>query len=91
MLMGSESNLMFDADKRQPIEECTRLACNRQSGSDSEIHLHVAFVLLRRARGVQRNLRHCIARVHEAILDQVLFDFFTANIGQHFAVNLNTG
>jgi hypothetical protein len=56
-----------------------------------EIHLHVAFVLLRRARGVQRNLCHCIARLHEAILAQVLFDFFTANIGQHFAVNLNTG
>ena len=57
----------------------------------SEIHLHVAFVLLRRARGVQRNLRNCITRLHEAILDQVLLDFFTANIGQHFAANLNTG
>ena len=75
----------YATDRRPDVSRAS------QFGSDSEIHLHVAFVLLRRARGVQRNLRHRIGRLHEAILDQVLFDFLTANIGQHFAVNLNAG
>ena len=60
---------------------CCRLADWQLVLPKLEIHLHVAFVLLRRAGGVQRNLGHCIARLHNAVLDQVLLYFFAANIG----------
>src|SRR5438105_9073965 len=58
---------------------------------DLKTNLHVALVLFGCARGVERNVGHCIARLHHSVLEQILLDFFAADIGQHFVVNLDAG
>jgi hypothetical protein len=58
---------------------------------NSEIELHRALVLLRRARRVRRNVRRRVARLDNLIVDQVLLDFVAAHIREHVPVDFNTG
>src|SRR5213076_2678754 len=48
-------------------------------------------MLLVCARRVGRNIRCCLARLDEFIIDQVPFDFFAADVGEHLPIDLDTG
>ncbi len=70
------------------------LACardDRKARSALEVQLYLALVDFSRARGVERNIRLRGARLHQLIVDQIFFDFFAADVGQHFTVDLNAG
>jgi hypothetical protein len=57
----------------------------------SQPQFHFGIVLLGRTRRVERDTRVRIARLHEIIIVQKLFNVFTTDIGQHFAVDLDAG
>src|ERR1700732_4515546 len=46
------------------------------------------FVLFRRTRCVDRNFGGTGIRLDQIVLNQVLLDFFTADVGEHHAINL---
>src|SRR5438477_1036289 len=54
-----------------------------------EVQLYLALVDFSRARGVQWHIGLRPARLHQLIVDQIFFNFFTANIGQNLAVNFD--
>jgi hypothetical protein len=64
---------------------------------DLKIQLHVADllrlfrVLLIGARCIERNVCLGVARLHNPIVDQILFNFFAADVGQHLPVDIDAG
>ena len=57
--------------------------------SGSKIEFYDAVVLLVGARRVGRDLGLGIARFDEFVFDEIVFDFFAADIGKHLAVDLD--
>src|SRR5438874_8796274 len=59
--------------------------------TELKTNLNVALVLLGRTRRVERSVGYCIARLHNSVLEQILLDFFAADIDEHFLIDLDAG
>ena len=55
-----------------------------------QVEFHNAVVLLVGARRVGRDLGRGIAGFDEFVLDEIMLDFFAADVGEHVAVDLDT-
>ena len=76
--------------------ECVNISCDSQRPDragrlqllalcvKSEPELDRALVLFRGARSIRRNTGIRVARLHEVVLSQILFDFLAADIGAAF-------
>jgi hypothetical protein len=76
----------FEQDQDQEQEQ------EQEQEYELEIELNVARllgVLLVGARCVERHTGIGVARLDDFIVDQIRFDFLTADIGQHLAVNFD--
>jgi hypothetical protein len=55
-----------------------------------QVEFYDALVLLVRARSIRRDIRRSIARFDKFVLDEIMFDFFAADVGKHAAVDYDT-